>query len=90
MVDPVKLLEEDEQGVTVARSPESIIDTWFNGEYFHDDPEFAEQLTPSDSAAVEMMRLSLHTAMRDFIVYWGRIRDLVKRVLADPALDGRP
>ena len=37
-----------------------------------------------------MMRLSLHTAMRDFIVYWGRIRDLVKRVLADPALDGRP
>lgn len=36
-----------------------------------------------------MLRLSLHSAMRDFMAYWTHLRDLAERVLADPALDGR-
>lgn len=84
-----KLLEEDGDGALVERSPEDIIKTWFNGEYFHEDTDLAEQLEPSGHAAVEMMRLSLHTAMRDFMAYWTLLRDLAERVLADPSLDGR-
>jgi hypothetical protein len=81
-----KVLEEDQSGALVERSPEDIINTWFNGEYFHDEPELAAELAPDGHGAVEMMRLSLHMAMRDYIRYWSTLRDLVEKVLADPSL----
>lgn len=51
--DPVgQILDADQHGTLVARSPENIIDTWFNGEYFHDDPESAAELEPGDDLVV--------------------------------------
>ena len=83
-----KLLEETRSGAMVERPPRDIIDTWFNGEYFHDEPELAAQLGPDGHAAAEMMRLSLHTAIRDHLAYWNALREVAVAVLQDPALDG--
>lgn len=85
-VDPRgKMLEEDESGGTVQRSPQSIIATWLNGEYLHDDPEKAAELSPEGHASVEVLRFSLQTAVRDYIEYWSQLRDLAAAVLKDPA-----
>lgn len=87
-VDPRgKMLEEDPSGGSTERSPDDIIQTWFNGEYFHDDRERASELSPNGHAAVEMMRLSLQMAMRDYLSYWTSIRNIAAAVLRDPALN---
>lgn len=82
-----KMLEEDGSGGSVERSPADIIKTWFNGEYFHDEPQLAAELSPGGHAGVEMMRLSLQTAIRDYLAYWTALRDFAAAVLKDPALD---
>ena len=88
-IDPRgKMLEEDPSGGSIERSPDDIIQTWFNGEYFHDDRERASELSPDGHAAVEMMRLSLQMAMRDYLAYWTSVRDIAAAVLKDPALNG--
>ncbi|MFZ1927456.1 MAG: hypothetical protein WAU42_15115 [Solirubrobacteraceae bacterium] len=63
------------------RSPENIIDTWFNGEYFHDDQEFAVELEPDDGLGVGMMRLALHAAIRDHVQAWTVIRKTTSALL---------
>lgn len=75
------MLEEDHAGALVERSPHDILKTWFNGEYFHDEPALAAELSPAGHSAVEMMRLSLHMAIRDYLAYWTKLRDLAERVL---------
>lgn len=80
------LLEEDSLGVSAERSPSDIIDTWFNGEYFHDDPELARQLAEDDNPAVDMMRMSLQMAIRDYLAYWTALRNLAVEVLKHPEL----
>jgi hypothetical protein len=80
-IDPRgRLLEEAPDGGTIERSPEEIIDIWFNGEYFHEDARHADHLTPPDHMTVQMLRFSFQMAMRDFIAYWSRIADLAKAV----------
>lgn len=85
-----KLLEEDAGGVFVERSPHDILNTWFNGEYFHDDRELAMELSPDGHASVEMMRLGLHTTIRDYLSYWTTLRELAGWVLEDRVLAGSP
>jgi hypothetical protein len=82
-----KLLEEDPAGGSVERTPDDTIQTWFNGEYLHDDHECAVELAPQGAASVEMMRLSLQSAMRDYLSYWTLIRNLAAAVLKDSALE---
>ena len=88
-IDPVgQILDADEDGTLVARSPEDIIN-WFNGEYFHDDQKFAAELEPGDDLGVEMMRLGLHTAIRDHVAAWTVIRKTASALLdAYPAILG--
>jgi hypothetical protein len=81
--DPVAhILDEDEDGALVDRSPAAIIDLWFHGEYFHDDPDKAEQLEGGPSLDVEMMRVVLHTAIRDHVRAWIVIRNTANGVLS--------
>jgi hypothetical protein len=80
--DPVgQILDADQDGTLVARSPEDIINVWFNGEYFHDDPEFAAELEPGDDLGVGMLRLTLHTAIRDHVHAWIVIRKTTSALL---------
>lgn len=67
-------------------SPREIIDLWLNGEYFHDDAEKAAEVSPDGGAAVEFLRWSLHSAIRDYIAYWKGIGELVSVVLKHPGL----
>lgn len=76
------VLEEGHEG---KRSPDSIVRDWFNGVYFHDDPGRSE-LERDGHSTVEMFRWTLHTAIKDFILDWGKLRNLVEAVLRDPAL----
>jgi len=89
--DPVgQILDADQVGTLVARSPEDIINVWFNGEYFHDDQEFAAELEPGDDLGVGMMRLALHTAIRDHVSAWTVIRKTASALLdAYPEALGR-
>jgi hypothetical protein len=80
--DPVgHILDEDDDGVLVDRSPEDIIDLWFNGEYFHDDQDKAEQLEGEQRLDVEMLRIALHTAIRDHVRAWMIVRNTADGVL---------
>ena len=80
--DPVgKILDEEPDGTLVERRPKDVIDLWFNGEYFHDDHELAEQLEPGDGLDVGMLRMALHTAIRDHVRAWIVIRNTVRGVL---------
>jgi hypothetical protein len=81
--DPVAhILDEDDDGFLVDRSPEDIIDLWFNGEYFHDDRDKAEQLEGEQRLDVEMMRVVLHTAIRDHVRAWMVLRNTANGVLS--------
>jgi hypothetical protein len=80
--DPVgQILDADQDGTLVARSPEDIVNVWFNGEYFHDDQEFAAKLEPGDDLGVGMLRLTLHTAIRDHVYAWIVIRKTTSELL---------
>lgn len=74
-VDPRgSLLEENPDRTVVARTPESIIDTWLNGEYLHfDEPKAAEII--EGHPTTEMMRFMLLSAIRDFSTIWGHVRN---------------
>ena len=81
--DPVgKILDAEPDGTLVERRPQDIIALWFNGEYFHDDHELAEQLEPVDGLDVDMLRMALHTVIRDHVKAWIVIRNTVRGVLA--------
>jgi hypothetical protein len=80
--DPAgKILETSQDGSLVERPPKDIIDVWFNGEYFHDDRELAEQLLPAGSMNVEMLRMTLHNAIRDYVRIWRAIRNTADGLL---------
>jgi hypothetical protein len=87
--DPVAhILDEDDDGVLVDRSPEEIIDLWFNGEYFHDDRDKAEQIEGEQRLDIEMMRVVLHTAIRDHVRAWMVIRNTADGVLSATGVSG--
>jgi hypothetical protein len=77
------VLEEGHEG---RRSPDSIVQDWFNGVYFHDDSGQRSELERNGHSTVEMFRWTLHTAIKDFIGDWGDLRNLVEAILRDPAL----
>lgn len=78
------MLEEGHDGL---RSPDSIVQDWFNGVYFHDDDsEGRSELERDGHSTVEMFRWSLHSAIRDFISDWGKLGILVDAILRDPGL----
>lgn len=78
------MLEEGHDG---PRSPDSIVQDWFNGVYFHDDDlEGRSGLERDGHSTVEMFRWSLHSAIKDLIGDWGKLRILVDAILRDPAL----
>ena len=79
-------LEETELGEFREKTPEEIVAIWMNGEYFHDDRGFADELDPAGHMSTEMMRMSLQMAIRDFVQYWTVLRDLAFGILKDPAL----
>ena len=79
------LLEEDRLGCSVERAPSYIIDLWFNGEYFHFDDEKAGELGDNEPVT-EMMRMSLHSAIRDFTRTWTAIGRFTTVALQEPTL----
>jgi hypothetical protein len=80
------VLEEAPDGGSIRRTPDSILRDWFNGVYFHDDEGPASDLDREGHSFVEMFRWSFQTAVKDFIIDWGKLRVLVEAVLRDPAL----
>lgn len=80
------VLEGTAEGDSIKRSPDSIVKEWFSGVYFHDEPGQASELEREGHSTVEMFRWSLHTAIKDFISDWGKLRYLVETILRDPAL----
>ncbi len=78
-------LEETPDGGSIKRSPDSIVQDWFNGVYFHDDLE-ASDLERDGHALVEMLRWALQYTIKDSISEWGKLKSLVEAVLRDPAL----
>jgi hypothetical protein len=80
------MLEGTAGSDSIKRTPDSIVKEWFSGVYFHDEEGQASGLERDGHSTVEMFRWSLHTAIKDFISDWGKLRYLVDGVLRDPAL----
>lgn len=79
------VLEETPDGGSIKRSPDSIVQDWFNGVYFHDDLE-ASGLERDGHTTVEMSRWTFQYTIKDFIGDWGKLRGLVEAILRDPTL----
>jgi hypothetical protein len=67
--------------------PEAVLNMFFNGDVFHQDPESADNLHVGEGM-IGAYRLSLHTAMKSHISAWADLDSLVEAILRDPALDG--
>jgi hypothetical protein len=87
--DPVaSVFDAGQAGLLTERSPGEIIAVWFNGEYFHDEPKIAAEVEVRDDLGVGMFRMSLHTAIRDYLDKWIVIANTAQLVLvAFPAAD---
>ncbi len=83
-----KFLEEGPEGETITPTPDNIVQTWFNGIFFHDEPELAAELERDGHMTVEMFRWSLQMTIKDLITCWGHLRELAECVLRDPDLRG--
>jgi hypothetical protein len=79
------LLEETPDGDSITRSPDSLVQDWFNSVYFHDDPK-ASDLERDGYATVEMSRWAFQYTIKDFIGDWGKLRLLVEAILRTPGL----
>jgi hypothetical protein len=79
------VLEETPDGGSIKRSPDSIVQDWFNSVYFHDDVE-ASDLERDGHPTVEMSRWTFQYTIKDFIRDWGKLRFLVEAILRDPEL----
>jgi len=79
----LKILERSayERGTPTGRAAIEALKEIRNGEYFHDGQEFAAELEPGDDLGVGMLRLTLHTAIRDHVYAWIVIRKTTSELL---------
>jgi hypothetical protein len=68
--------------------PEAVLDMFFNGDVFHQEPESADNLREGQDM-IGAYRLSLHAAMKSHIAAWADLDVLVEAILRHPNLDRR-
>lgn len=85
----VYLEEEPSGSALVERPPSQIVDLWLNGEYLHYDLEKADQLGELEPAT-EMMRMTLHSAIRDYAREWSAIARFTAVALRELSLQPTP
>jgi hypothetical protein len=88
-IDPrMGILVEDPDDSSSTQTPRQVIDVFLNGDLLHYDLDKAEELE-EDPHYTEMLRVMLHSAIRDFAVLWRRLAALVQSILDDPAMASR-